>query len=447
MLHDMAANVSGQIMNLKDQQPLITCSLILLYGFLLAWLLTDKGFLSLGPLSLTLSFFLLLSYIFSWQLAPLTKSLAAIENGISAFNDNDFSLTIHNQRFIEVEKIVVIYNELANTLRNERMDIFQRELLLDSVIQSTPVALILTNKNDTIVYSNTAARQLLKQNKKMEGATFKQMQSGLSRVLQQATTAKKSGLITDVENEQSVIYHVDCRQFMLNGREHNLYLYKDMTNEISRKESDMWKQVIRLISHELNNSLAPISSLTRSAQKIIKQPEHVHMLDEVLATIGNRADHLHDFISQYAKFARLPKSQIKTVNLSQFFNQIKTLTDVTCSLDVVRQSADFDAGQIEQVIINLIKNAKESGSELAEVGFSLTQQANLLNFTVYDRGTGLTEVQQQQALLPFFTTKQTGTGIGLALCNEIVSNHAGQLRLLNRKNGGLSVSFSLNLLR
>jgi nitrogen fixation/metabolism regulation signal transduction histidine kinase len=421
------------------------CTLVLLYGFVLSILLTNTLFLSIGPLSLTAITLLLQGYIFSWQLAPLKKSLAAIENGISAFNDNDFSLTIHNQQFVEIEQLVVIYNELASTLRSERMDIFQRELLLDTVIQSTPVALILTNKNDSVVYSNIAAKQLLKQNKKIEGANFKKLQEHLSPALQQATLTKKTGLITETSNDILVTYTVDCRQFMLNGREHILYLYKNMTHEISRKESEMWKQVIRLISHELNNSLAPISSLTRSAQKILKQPEHIHMLNDVLETIGNRTHHLHDFISQYAKFARLPKPQVRTVDLSSFFKQIKTLVGVACYIDVVRESASFDSAQIEQVVINLIKNAKESGSELSEVSFTLKQQANRLNFIVNDRGTGLTEVQQQQALLPFFTTKQTGTGIGLALCNEIVSNHDGQLRLTNRDHGGLSVSFALEL--
>ena len=421
------------------------CVLIFLYGFLLASLLSDSDFFSIAPLSLTAMSFLLLGFVFSWQLAPLKKALAAIENGVSAFNDNDFSLTIHNQHFVEIEQLVLIYNELATTLRNERMDIFQRELLLDTVIQSTPVALILTNKNGSIVYSNIAARQLLKQNKTIEGTNFLQLQSNLSPALQQATLAKKTGLITDIDNDKPAVYHIDCRQFMLNGKEQLLYLYKNMTSEISRKESDMWKQVIRLISHELNNSLAPISSLTRSAQKIIKQPEHIHLLDDVLETIGNRAHHLHDFISQYAKFSRLPKPQIKAVNLSQFLKQIKTLTDVSCYLDVVREKANFDPVQLEQVVINLIKNAKESGSNIMDVKFTLKQKANMLSFTVDDKGSGLTEVQQQQALLPFFTTKQTGTGIGLALCNEIVNNHDSQLSLINREHGGLSVSFSLNL--
>ena len=155
-------------------------SLFIFYGFLLVDLLAESDFFSVPILSLTLSLIIVLHFIFKWQLAPLTKSLEAIENGISAFNDNDFSLTIHNRHFIEIEQLVTIYNELANTLRSERMDIFQRELLLDTVIQSTPVALVLTNKNGSIVYSNIAARQLLKQNKKIEGSNFSQLQNYLS---------------------------------------------------------------------------------------------------------------------------------------------------------------------------------------------------------------------------------------------------------------------------
>lgn len=207
----------------------------------------------------------------------------------------------------------------------------------------------------------------------------------------------------------------------------------------------MWKQVIRLISHELNNSLAPISSLTRSAQKIIEQPEHSHLLQEVLQTVGERALHLHQFIEQYATFTRLPEPQLEIVELTHFVRQIETLTEIQGQLNVVTNTVCFDPRQMEQVLINLIKNAKESGSALAEIDFIVEQNANQLIFQVNDRGTGLTEQQRQQVLLPFFTTKPSGSGIGLALCNEIVRNHKGQLRLVNRDGGGLSVSFQLIL--
>jgi len=424
---------------------LSTSALVVTYGVVLSNSLTGSHFDSVVIAVTTLVFLVVLAFIFHWFLSPITQSLSAIDNGISAFKDNDFSLTVHNRKYLEIDRLINIYNELATVLRNERMDIFQRELLLDTVIQSTPVALVLTNSRNSVVYSNIAAKELFKQGRKLEGVKLDALLPQLSATLQRATKEKLSGLVTDNDEQLKTVYHLDCREFMLNGQSHALYLYKNMTAEISRKETGMWKQVIRLISHELNNSLAPISSLTRSAQKIISQPEHTYMLNDVLETIGKRTKHLHDFISEYAQFARFPKPSIKEVELLSFFKHIQRLVHVECYYDVNVKTANFDAGQIEQVLINLVKNAKESGSDIEDVRFSLTQQANLITFAVSDRGSGLTDSQMNQVLLPFFTTKTTGTGVGLALCNEIVSGHQGKLNIANRSQGGLTVSFSLNL--
>ncbi|MBN7819931.1 ATP-binding protein [Bowmanella yangjiangensis] len=114
-------------------------------------------------------------------------------------------------------------------------------------------------------------------------------------------------------------------------------------------------------------------------------------------------------------------------------------------LDKVIQHAWFDPAQIEQVMVNLVKNAQESGSDAQEIGFELRQHGQHLSFMVFDRGTGMTESQLSQALLPFYTTKSAGSGIGLTLCNEIISAHQGKLRLYNRDYGGLCVSFSIPL--
>lgn len=416
------------------------------YGCTLASLPEQFDFFSTEVILITFGFLLLLMLCFKWCLAPLVNTLTAVDNGIDAFKDNDFSLTIHNQEYAEVANLVDVYNELATVLRNERMDIFQRELLLDTVIQSTPVAMVLVTQRNKVVYSNIAARTLFQQKQKLDGGDFNILLDFLPTMLKTATLERNEGLVTDIGSEESTVYSINCQQFMLNGREHSLFLYKNMTNEISRKETAMWKQVIRLISHELNNSLAPISSLTRSAQKILQQPEHTHMLNDVLETIGNRATHLHEFIEQYAMFSRLPLPDKKSVNLQQFYQQIELLSQVRCYLDLTSEYGFFDAGQIEQVIINLIKNAKESGSAYEDIGFEMKQHIDQLIFNVFDRGSGLSPHQQQQALLPFFTTKPDGTGIGLALCNEIVNSHQGKLRLYNRKQGGLCVSFSLKLL-
>ena len=325
------------------------------------------------------------------------------------------------------------------------MAIYQRELLLDTVIQTTPVALILTNNNDQIVYSNLAAKTLLNQKKKLDGMKFSDIYQHMPTALMEATTNKLDGLITEKLNDETIVYHLNYQPFTLNKQRHHLYLYKNLTTDISRKESDIWKQVIRLISHELNNSLAPISSLTHSAKKIIASNENQHMLPDILNTISRRSAHLHKFIEQYAHFARLPKPDKTKVKIRPFIQTVTQLCAVEASTRFEAETVLCDAAQIEQVLINLIKNAEESGSDKQQIALNVYQSTNQITFEVTDQGKGLTEQQLLQALLPFYTTKSKGTGVGLALCNEIVIAHGGRLKLENQVEGGLKVSFSLSL--
>jgi nitrogen fixation/metabolism regulation signal transduction histidine kinase len=178
---------------------------------------------------------------------------------------------------------------------------------------------------------------------------------------------------------------------------------------------------------------------------VIGSGENQHMLPEMLDTISRRSAHLHQFIQQYAHFARLPQPNKSAVKLRPF---IQTITQL-CAIETVTRfeaaTLFCDAAQIEQILINLIKNAKESGSNLEGILLSVYQTAEHITFEVTDRGKGMTEQQLLQALLPFYTTKSQGTGVGLALCNEIVIAHGGKLKLENQKVGGLKVAFSLSL--
>lgn len=378
-------------------------------------------------------------------LNPIKDVLQALDIGVNSFNDKDFSITIDNQQYSEFSLIIDTYNNLAKIMRDERMAIYQRELLLDTVIQSTPVALILTDNHDHIVYSNLAAKTLLNQKRPLEGMKFAEIYQHMPQALMEATANKQEGLITEKLNDETIVYHLNYQSFTLNKQQHNLYLYKNLTSDMSRKESEIWKQVIRLISHELNNSLAPISSLTNSAKKVIGSGKNQHMLPEMLDTISRRSAHLHQFIEQYAHFARLPQPNKSAIELRPF---IQTITQLCAVETVTRFEADrlfCDAAQIEQVLINIIKNAKESGSALDGILLSVYQTAEQITFEVTDQGKGMTEQQLLQALLPFYTTKSKGTGVGLALCNEIVIAHGGKLKLENQKEGGLRVAFSLSL--
>jgi len=406
--------------------------------FVLYWQLDYRIWL---PASALLTLFLLVVAI-KWFLAPIGDVVSALETGVSAMKDNDFSISIHNEEYDELNTLVRFYNELSDVLRTERSALMQREVLLDKVIQSTPVAMILTNDADQIVYSNKAARTLL-QEPRLEGFRLDQLIEDIPTAMRHATIERRDGLFTESVHGETVVYSLNCQNFLLQNQTHHLYLYKNLTTEISRNEIALWKQVIRLISHELNNSLAPISSMTASAKKILKQQENLDMLPDMLDTIERRTQRLFEFTRQYARLARLPAARKQTMNLAEFLSDIERICDVNTSSDYQTDTLSMDSAQIEQVLINIVKNAKESGSEPDQIRLIVRQDSDEIQFEITDRGSGLGSEQLSQAILPFYTTKKSGTGIGLPLCNEIITGHGGRLRIGNREGGGVKVLFSI----
>ena len=131
------------------------------------------------------------------------------------------------------------------------------------------------------------------------------------------------------------------------------------------------------------------------------------------------------------------------VNLAEFVSDIERICEVNTSSEFQSDRVSMDSAQIEQVLINIVKNAKESGSDPGQITLSVRQERNEIQFEISDRGSGLGKEQLSQAMLPFYTTKKSGTGIGLPLCNEIITGHGGRLRIGNRKGGGVRVLFSI----
>ena len=161
-------------------------------------------------------------------------------------------------------------------------------------------------------------------------------------------------------------------------------------------------------------------------------------LKRVFTTIEDRIKHLNEFVQGYGKFAKLPTPQLITINWTNLIEQLKNQwqVNVTLNEDVSTQA---DHTHLEQLLINLLKNAHESGSNPEEVSLTVQQEASGTHITVSDKGKGMSEAVMANALIPFYSTKATGSGLGLALCREIVEAHHGQISLHNREQGGLSV--------
>ncbi|MFT5162300.1 MAG: two-component system nitrogen regulation sensor histidine kinase NtrY [Alteromonadaceae bacterium] len=366
--------------------------------------------------------------------------LNALETGLLNFKDNDFSISLPADHHDELGRLAVLYNQVGEVLRKERQSIYQRELLLDKVIQSSPLSMVLTDENQRVLYSNIAARHLFNQGKRFEGSNFHQLIDSAPQSLSQAIKSAKDGLfsLSDPQNQsEEQTYHLSQSLFLLNARHHHLYLFKQLTKELNRQEVAVWKKVIRVISHELNNSLAPMSSMAHSGKILAKDDKKLNL---IFNTIEERVSHLNGFIQGYAKFSRLPLPQRKNVIWADYIDGLKQQAPFSIKGKVPTGSGFFDPAQMEQVLINLIKNAAESGSAEDKIQLNLSEHPIAYQLTLTDRGSGMSDQVLQSALLPFYSTKQTGTGLGLPLCREIIEAHEGKIALSNREGGGLKVS-------
>lgn len=410
---------------------------------------------------------------------PWTNTLTALKDGVASLRDHDFSLSIARGTNDELGDLVEAYNSLGSVLRRERLDLHQRELMLDTVIQTSPLALVLTNAQARIVFSNIAARQLLNSGRKLEGLDFNTVLTGAPEPLREAITGGTDTLFTVQEGSEANVFHVAQRHFVLNAQEHRLVLLKQLTRELAAQEVAVWKKVIRVIAHELNNSLAPISSLANSGLMLARasrgsagsqtiSPPHeagggvasragasepaaapvaispdAARLERVFTTIADRAAHLATFIDGYARFAKLPKPRLAAISWKQFVGRLEGAGTFRLTAPLPEALATFDATQLEQVMINLLKNAAESGSALDAIELSVRPASDGWALEVADRGTGLSDDTLRDALIPFYSTKPSGTGLGLTLCREIVEAHGGRLSITNRPGGGAVVALWL----
>ncbi|MFC4822092.1 sensor histidine kinase [Dokdonella ginsengisoli] len=381
--------------------------------------------------------------VFAHLLArPVAALIRALSGSVVAFRDGDFSFSIKGGRGDEVGELVSAHNELGRVLREERQHLFQRELLLDTVVQNTPTALVLVEDGGHVVYANLAARQLLNGGRSLNGERFDEIVASAPAPLARAIASGGDGLFSVPFEHEDETFHLSQRVFKLQGKPHRLYQLKRLTRELARQEVATWKKVIRVISHELNNSLAPIRSLSHSGRELVQRNDAAR-LRIVFDTIEERTRHLENFIQGYARFAKLPTPQPEAVAWGPFLEGLSRHYPFRIAGAPPATTAQFDRGQVEQVVINLLKNAHESGGPADAIEVAVAQSAREARIDVSDRGTGMSETVLANALLPFYSTKRSGSGLGLALAREIAEAHGGRVQLANRDGGGLTVTFVL----
>ena len=375
-------------------------------------------------------------------MAPVSDLLRGLTGLVDSYRDCDFSISLASDRNDELGDLTTAHNLLGATLREQRQGLIQRELLLDTVVQNTPVALVLLDMQGRVAYANLAARHLFNEGRSLHGLKFDTVLASCPEPLRAAVDRGEDALFGVELDGVEEMFHASQRGFRLHGQAHRLYLFRRMTREMSRQEVATWKKVIRVISHELNNSLAPISSLAHSGQELARRGD-LARLGGVFGTIGERAKHLHGFISGYATFAKLPSPRPEAIDWTAFIEDLQQQSPFRMAGPLPEARGWFDRAQLEQVLINLLRNAHESGSDAGDIELAVFRAAGDWRIEVRDRGPGMSEQVLANALLPFYSTKRSGTGLGLALAREIIEAHGGRITLLNREGGGLCVALSL----
>jgi len=316
----------------------------------------------------------------------------------------------------------------------------QRLSVLDAVLDRLPEAIVLCDRQGLVALSNSTADDLLHAGKPLEGQRFDDVLAGCPPDMASAVRRQADVLFTVEHDEGSDSYLVSRPSLEVGAGLYRLYVIKQLTRELGRQEVVIWKKIIRVISHELNNSLAPISSLIHSARLIAGKPEHAERLETIFDTVEERTAHLKEFLEGYLRFARLAPPAPETVDWDPFLDGVRNLSGCRLEGSPPEEPGWFDPAQIQQALMNFLKNAAEAGSPAGETVLRASAAPDRgVRLSVLDQGKGMSDDVLRQALIPFYSTKKSGTGLGLALCREIVEAHDGTLRIERRTEGGTAV--------
>lgn len=366
--------------------------------------------------------------------------LQTLRHGLRNLQDGDFSISLADKianKSQSQSEVLALFNQVTDKLRQEKQSLYQRELLLDKVVNASDVVTVLVNHRDTIIFANRAAEHFFVQTGMLGLSWQKLLKEKMPELGQHDNKDNAIIQLMFAETKEEHSWHLSRHHLKLHGSRHQLTLLKPITQAMHQQELQTWKKVIRVINHELNNSIAPISSMCHSGN-ILAERLNEPQLIRVFATISKRINKLAEFIQSYSQLARLSRPQKQPFDLMKTLVQLQELYQFTLSCQ--KQSLIFsgDESQIEQLLINLIKNAQQACPEQA-TEVSVESQQNQLRITVRDFGAGMPVEILPKAFLPYYSTKTDGSGIGLSICREISDGHQGQITLNNHPEGGLQV--------
>ena len=360
--------------------------------------------------------------------------LRSLANVVSAVREEDYSLRAREAaaKATMFGEVLLELNDLSDAMRERRLAVLEAAALVRAVIAEVSAAILAFGPNSRLELVNRAGERLFREPaERILGQTATEL--GVDDLLQ-------SGEATTVERTFGGVsgrWSVRVSQFRQEGETHRLLVIADISRALRQEEIRAWQRLVRVLAHELNNSLAPIKSIAGSLEEALGAKafdERLHSdLARGLGIISRRAASLERFLSVYSELARLPEPVLRPIDLGGVVRRAVSL-DRRREIRVVGGppiEINADEDQLEQLIINLLKNAIDAALETdGAVAVSWRVSGDAAEVSVLDEGRGLASTTN--LFVPFFTTKEGGSGIGLVLSRQIAEAHGGSLTLKNR---------------
>ncbi len=424
-------------MKLKYLFLLLVFMLMFVWLILLKVTITEQGmlfYLTEGVITFSL-FYLIYFY------RKVVKPLDNIANGMDLLREQDFGSRLKEVGQPEADRVVQVFNKMMGQLKDERLRLREQNHFLDLLIAVSPMGVVIMDYDSRITMTNQAALRFLgfTSNEEIEGKTFEELEDNplVDEILRMSKGETRTIRLSD-----AMIYRCSRLSFIDKGFAHPFILIESLTSEMVKAEKKAYEKVIRMIAHEVNNTVGGVTSALDTVKDMLSEWDEGADLQEVMTVCIERGLKMSRFITNFANVVKIPEPQRKNVCLNGVIEECKAFVEtlgknkhIDWQFNLCDEKVIVSVDQVlfEQVLVNIIKNAVESINSSGTVIIKTSLESPMLE--IADNGTKIPREVENKLFTPFFSTKPNGQGIGLLFIREVLDRHGCTFSLRTYSDG------------
>ncbi len=386
--------------------------------------------------------FIVSLYVGLRLIRQLFNTIELVNTGAQFIQDSDFTSRFSEVGQPELDRLIAVYNRMADHLREERTRMQEQNYFLDKVLTASPSGMITLDFDGRVAMVNPAVEQMLQLTAaELIGKRLSELNSAMAHLMESIKIGESQ--VLPLAGRRRVRCHRS--QFLDRGFVRDFLLVEELTEELRQAEKIAFEKIIRMMSHEVNNSVGSANSLLHSCLHYASQlsAEDRQDFEQALAVVISRTDHLNQFMRNFADVFRLPlpnlqpcdvRMLIETVTLLFRSELVKRNIEIKFVSESELQPVRLDRSQMEQVFINVLKNAMEAIGRQGVITVRFGKLNNKPFVAIEDTGGGIPPAVRANLFTPFFSTKENGQGIGLTLVQEILDGHGFEFSLESLPN-------------